>query len=384
VTDDPREQTPADSGRISGFIGLLQDCYATALQLNNDQNLSPIHKALGAAYFQKVAELAQIKHAARGVVLTLAAYKAYQPSQDVRAHKAEHPGGFSGRVLDTDATVPFLAKHSLAYNVQTHWLSQTFSIAGPYTRESKLATIPKRAGILTVEVINDIQEKAEAAFARWTVVLILYLLIDERNKGQVHLTKPKNLTIDEAVRLLRSHFLRSYKKNAPRLPQIAVYALYKCLVDSVVRYKDCRLEPLMRMKAADRKAGTVGDVVVTRDKHPVEAVETKFDVPITAQHVAEAIEKVRAASVERYFLLSTGGIESSESQDIDRLRQDFRQSNGCEIVVDGVLETVAYYLRLLRSTGEFVIAYTEILEKDLDLDYEHRIAWNELCVTAGK
>ena len=133
------------------------------------------------------------------------------------------------------------------------------------------------------------------------------------------------------------------------------------------------------MKAADRKSGTVGDIVVSKLNRPVEAVETKLDVVITTSIVREAMEKVKSYSVERYLILSTAGISPSDRTEMMQLVGDFRRSNGCEIIVDGVLTTISYYLRLLPSTALFVDSLADLLESDVELDYEHRIAWNELC-----
>ncbi len=133
------------------------------------------------------------------------------------------------------------------------------------------------------------------------------------------------------------------------------------------------------MKAADRKSGTVGDIVLTTNGRPAEAIETKLGKPIGTAEVSEAIEKIRAATVERYFILSTSGIAPEQAKDVRRLCAAFRASNGCEIIVNGVLETIRYYLRLLVSPYDFILAYAAVVETDDDLDYEHRLAWNDIC-----
>ena len=177
---------------------------------------------------------------------------------------------------------------------------------------------------------------------------------------------------------------RYYKTNSPRLPQLAMYAMYQCLVDSVLRYDGCDLEPLKRMKSADRKSGTVGDIVLLRSGLPAEAVETKLGEPITEMMVLQAIDKIRTATVDRYFILSTAGVRGDEA-DVIRERCDaFRKSNGCEIIVNGVLETLRYYMRLIESQAEFVSRYAQLVEVDADPDYEHRVAWNELCHDLGE
>ena len=46
---------------------------------------------------------------------------------------------------------------------------------------------------------------------------------------------------------------------------------------------------------------------------------------------------------------------------------------------NGVIDSLSYYLRLLPETTEFIFAYTSLLEIDEDVNYEHRVYWNECC-----
>ena len=362
------------------FSAVLEAAYLVAEGAQKTGDISAQRIILGETLTNSAAMLGGVRHAARGVAVTLCAYKATVPAQDIRRHKADQLGGFSARSIDTTGTVPFLMRKTLNYNSETHWLSQTFSFAGPYERSLVLKTTPTKAGTLLLDVINGVEEaknKLEAATAALEVLLVG--LIEERNKGKVDLERPKNLTIDDVIILLGRHFSRHYEKNTPRLPQLAMYAIYKCIIGSMERYKGQSLAPLERMKAANRKSGTVGDIDVNRDGKPVEAVEVKFDVPITRAHVSEAIQKIRTKAVERYFILSTVGVKDGESDECRRLQADFKRSNGCEIIVNGVLDSVRYYLRLIRSSNDFVDEYTTLVESDPELGYEHRVAWNDIC-----
>lgn len=337
-------------------------------------------QVLGGALFEAVEKLSRLRHAARGVALTLVAYKLAVPTQDIRYHKADQSGGFSARRIDTNVTVKFLQRNSLKYNVETHWLSQTFSFAGPYLRESVLKTSPAAAGHLMLFVLNSLEEGVDKALTAKSILGVLIAgLVEERNKGKVLLEKPKDLSIDQLIRLLELHFFTKYEKNAPRLPQLAIYAIYDCIVGAMNRYEGASLLPLERMKAANRKSGSVGDIDVTFDNRPIEAVEVKFGIPVSLDHVSEAIEKIRTASVERYLILSTAGVLSEDIELIKKIQAEFRRVNGCEIIVNGVLDTIKYYLRLIRSTSQFVIKYTTLVEGDDDLSYEHRLAWNAAC-----
>lgn len=361
------------------LTAILEECYEKAEQESRKDNQNDLIVEIGKGDANVLIELANAKHAARGAAITLAIYKIAHPEQDIRKHKSEHEGGFSARGIDTKVTVPFLQKQGLPYNVETHWLSQTLSFAGPFTPDLILKTVPKKAGPDLVTVANLIQNAPSEKCIKQYLILILEQMIEERNKGNIPLTKPKNLSIDQVMILLHKHFSTAYEKNAPRLPQVAVYAIYQCLMEEVERYNNFELRPLERMKTANRKSGTVGDIDLWRDGRPVEAVEIKYEVHVGLPHITEAIQKVSTESVERYFILSTTTPVQEDLCEMEKLKLDFLKRNGCEIIVNGVYDTIKYYLRLLHSTNDFINAYTDLLSVDPDLNYEHKIAWNNIC-----
>ncbi len=368
----------AELDRYGRLEAVLEEAYKIAESIVEGRNPYDLSALLGADLAGKVALLGSIKNAARGVALTLTAYKLVAPEQDVRSHKADHPGGFSARAFDTRVTVPFLMAHTLPRSVESHWLSQTFSFAGPYLPGTVLRTQPKAAGELLVEVVDAVNA-ASANQAEAVLVGLLMQLIKIRNADKVVLTRPKDLPIHMVRKLVEAHLAGPYKANAPRLPQLVIHAVYGCLVESIGRYQGAVLEPLERLKSADRKRGTIGDVVIARGGRRIEAVEIKHDQPIAYIHVAEAIDKVRAESVTRYYLLSNQGIDPTDAARITERAADFLKQNGCEIIVNGVLESLAYYLRLLPDTTDFLFRYATLLESDEDTGYEHKIRWNLCC-----
>lgn len=354
----------------------LNECYLIANTANNEDDIISLLSQQEASVIKRCATT---KHAARGAALTLGLSKLVYPQQDIRFFKAEFPNGFSARKIDTDVTVPFLSSMGLPYNVETHWLSQTMSFGDPYLPDRILKTVPKSAGPDLITIANYIQNANSNIKVKEIVTLLLFYLVQERNKGQILLTKPKNLSIDQVLDLLHRHFEYGYKKNAPRLPQVAMYAIYQCLKASVARYADFDLCPLERLKTANRKSGSVGDIDLIKDERPIEAVEIKFEIPIDISIVQEAMQKIKSESVERYFILSTKPIVQSEAEEINQLKGKFLQSNGCEIIVNGVYDSIKYYLRLLKTTNDFINKYTDLLAIDPDLNYEHKIAWNAIC-----
>lgn len=323
-----------------------------------------------------VSKIASIQHHGRGVLITLAACKAARPSQDICAHKDEHPGGFNARGIDTSDTVPFLRSRDLANAAESHWLTQVFSGVA-FAPGHVLRTTPRVVGKILPSAVAQIQADGTDA-ARKALRIAMARLIEERNKSSVPLTKPKGLTIDAVISLLKRHFTMRYRTGAPRLPQLAFYAIYTCLVRTSGRFAGAILGELERLRTANRKSGSVGDVDVLRDSRPIEGVEIKFGMAVTTRHVSDAIEKIKAKDVKRYYIVATDGIADDDADEIRRLCNDFYRSNGCEIIVNGVYESIAYYLRMIDSTDDFVFTYVDLLAADTDLSYEHRLAWNTL------
>ena len=375
------EQIAEEAHIIERFEELLEICYQQAELISKDENLlDDLKSQLGDSLYNIVVSLGNVKHAFRGAAITLCGYKVLMPNQDIRRHKSEFSEGFSARGIDTKVTVRFLEKKGLPYSVESHWLTQTLSFAGPLEANTVLKTVPKLAGPNLISTVNAVEDANTPEFAKGVVILLLEKMIEERNKGNIPLTHPKNVSIDQVIDLLYKHFSRKYEKNAPRLPQLAIYAIYQCLVSNVGRYENFVLQPLERLKTANRKSGSVGDIDLMRDGRPVEAVEVKFDIPISQQHVAEVIQKIKVEAVERYYVLSTSGVLESDMSEITKLKTDFLKSNGAEIIVNGVYETIKYYLRLLNSTNDFINVYTDLLVDDKDINYEHKVAWNEVCM----
>ena len=227
----------------------LEAAYLEAESIVEEDRPDDLNARLGLELAKKVSTLGATKNAARGVALTLCLYKIVEPNQDIRSHKSDHPGGFSARAYDTRVTIPFLISHSLPRSVESHWLSQTFSFAGPYINGTILKTQPTVAGPLMVEVVNPVnQGDAELAFA--AVVSLLVEFIRVRNADRVVLTRPKDQPIHKVKKLIEDHLAGPYKANAPRLPQLVIYAVYACLVRHMERYRGADLEPLERLKSA--------------------------------------------------------------------------------------------------------------------------------------
>lgn len=213
-------------GEKEKLTEILSECYEVAEVECKKENIDDLIVDIGEEDSKVIIELANTKHACRGAALTLAIYKILHPEQDIRSHKAEYENGFSARGVDHSVTVPFLIQKGLPYNVDTHWLSQTLSYSQPYMPDVVLKTVPKKVGPDFIITVNLIQNSVSTERVKKITILILEKMIEERNKGNIPLTKPKNLSIDQVMEILHKQFSVNYEKNAPRLPQIAVYAMH--------------------------------------------------------------------------------------------------------------------------------------------------------------
>jgi DNA (cytosine-5)-methyltransferase 1 len=48
------------------------------------------------------------------------------------------------------------------------------------------------------------------------------------------------------------------------------------------------------------------------------------------------------------------------------------------VIVNGIFPTLKYYLRLVSSVTEFINHYSDLLEKDREINFEHKQKWAEI------
>ena len=160
------------------------------------------------------------------VLLTSLVKKSVNPEQDTRSHKAELPGGYSGRGLDTRVVTPFLASNGFPYmKGGSGWLTRSFEQPHPFDLD-----YPGRISGVKKEFLGlmDFIEQGTTD----PELLIVYLfrrLIQRRDKENVSLSKPTNLTISEIVSCLSRHFEHGGSGKS-RLPVLAIYAVYQQMV----------------------------------------------------------------------------------------------------------------------------------------------------------
>ncbi len=311
------------------------------------------------------------------VVITSVVYKILHPEQDIRKHQSSIPGGYSGRTFDNKHITPFLKKHCFPAMSESGWLTRSLEqkVAYDWNYPGAIKEELKHSFLL---ILNDIEERSLSP--ERVLDYALQSLIFQREQKKIDLAIPQNLSIEEIVNLLDSHFHWSYKSHgAARLPVLALYAAYECVVHECKRYEGKILLPLESHTSADAQSGRIGDIEVDNQDHtPYEAVEVKFDVPVSFDIVLTAKNKVEKTKAKRYYILSTKSPVESDLPEIQKTVNQLKNIHGCQMVVNGVKPTLKYYLRLLEDTSIFIDCYTRLMSLDKAILFEHKEEWNNL------
>ena len=78
------------------------------------------------------------------------------------------------------------------------------------------------------------------------------------------------------------------------------------------------------------------------------------------------------------FSYITPTLKESDKLEITDLIDELKLEHGCQIIINGLLPTIKYYLRLITSLDEFVTNYNQLIEKDTEIKKIHKEKWNEL------
>lgn len=311
------------------------------------------------------------------VVLTSVVYKILHPEQDVRKHQASIPGGYSGRNFDTKNITPFLKEKGFPAMAESGWLTRSMEhkVIYDWNYTGAIKEPLKHAFLYILDTIESGRTEPELLLD-----YVLQSLIITREKSSFSLSKPVNLSINDIILLLDKHFHFGYRGHgAARLPVLAIYAVYSCLIKELKRFDGKKLLPLEKHTSADSQSGRIGDIdVVDLEGEPFEAVEIKFDIPISSHIVEIAKKKIERSPVSRYYILSTKGTVEKDVDQIDLIVRQLKNVHGCQLIVNGIKQSLNYYLRLINDTSEFIKNYTDLLLKDTAVLFEQKQAWNDL------
>lgn len=312
------------------------------------------------------------------VLVTLLTHKIVDEKQDIRYHQAQLENGFSGRNIDKAVITPFMKSVSFPAMAESGWLTRSLEQAHPYTLDYPGKITPKNVKDAFLGIIDSIQ--VQGLDAQDALLYLFKLLIKQRDAMNIELAKPHSLSISKIIKLLEKHFTYHYTcSGASRLPSLAIYAAYECMMGQVARYDDKILCPLANHNSADAQSGRIGDIDVNNlNGSAFEGVEIKHEIRITKQLVIDAYEKFKIHNTDRYYLLTTANMDSADWDAIETEVQRIAQIHGCQVIVNGVYSTLKYYLRLLKDPAEFIDCYVELLKIDDTIKFQHKVAWNDI------
>lgn len=309
------------------------------------------------------------------VLLTSVVYKSLFPEQDVRKHQSQLEGGYSGRTFDTKIITPFLQSKNFPAPSETGWLTRSLETNSPYNLDYKPNITPKPLKTAFLSILDKVQSEE---IAEDCCYYLIQGLIIQRNSQEINLTKPADLPISVIITLLKAHFSSSYtSEGASRLPVLALYAVYQCLIKEAKRFDGKKLLDIESHTSADSRSGRIGDIdIVDENGKEFEAVEVKFGIPITSQLIRGSFEKFKTTQVKRYYLLSTSNIDEDDKENIDFEIERIKNIHGCNVIANGLVHSLNYYLRLISDTSEFISNYVDLVEEDKALKFEHKQQWN--------
>jgi DNA (cytosine-5)-methyltransferase 1 len=314
------------------------------------------------------------------VLVTLLTHKLVDQKQDIRYFQNKMPNGFSARTIDTKYITPTLKELGLLSMAESGWLTRSLEQPYPYTLDYKgeISGIGMKKAFL--EIIDAFQKNNKISENILRTILNSAILFKDSNKIDIKkISNSGELLISTITLILEKHFTEKYGTHGgSKLPVLAFYSIYKSLILEIGRYKDCKLAPLGSHTASDRTSKSAGDIQVIKNDEVFEVVEIKLDKPIDINITRVAYEKIARFNPERYYILSYIGILEKDRSEIDQLIFEIKDTHGCQLIVNGLLQTLKYYLRLISNPEIFFNEYIRLVEIDDELKTIHKVTLQKL------
>lgn len=315
------------------------------------------------------------------LITSLAIKAVYGDTVDIRYHqvqiqdKTKRPAGFNFRGVSEGVIYTWMEAHEF-HGAKSGWQTRTFERPKPYMLDydENIGTI-KEPFLVSYDQIETHHQNALYALA-----FLLWRRLQLREASRVVLAIPKIQDVLQITKLFETHFFYKYKdsKGASRLPVLALYAIYTVLLEELNRFDGKVLKPLEAHSAADAQTGAIGDIeIVDESGAAFEGIEVKHGLPITTAMVDSAKQKIRGSLVDRYYILTTHS-QHEPSDDVLKEVENVKKLLGCQLIVNGVIPSIKYYLRMLTNPGAVLPAYVNKLAEDEAIGFEHRDIWNKI------
>jgi DNA (cytosine-5)-methyltransferase 1 len=335
-----------------------------------------------------IVENAETQKAVLGVTLTSIIYKVYDTSQDIRKHQEGMENGYSGRTFDTKYVTPFLkSKFPHFAMAESAWLTRSLEQPHPYNLDfsGKIRNTNLKSAFLNI--LNRVQ--ADSKLAPKILVALMALMLEASAKDDALFTNVQvtnGLTIAKIIDAVSQHIRYDYGKGVvgtARIPVLAIYSVYNLLMPDVKRYEGKILASLESHTSPDSRSKSLGDIDVNNaDSSCFESIEIKHNKPITADMVGVAYRKIKNTSIDRYYILTTSEPNFDNHESVMQEIEKYKKIHSCQIIVNGVIPSLKYYMRLISNPQDFVDEYTKWLEFEYQrasgIKREHLRVWQEI------
>lgn len=340
---------------------ILNKIYQEALSIFNEGTLLGIAERLDESEKTNLQIIIDNCEKGKGVLTVLVTslvHKLHNPAQDIRLHQDNMNGGYSGRGIDTRYITPFMKEFGFPAMAESGWLTRSLEQNLPYDSRYPGKITPLRLKSAFLYLLDQIQNHNKPP--EMYLLFLFTKMLELREQKKIDLAKPTNLPIATIISYLKQHFESRYSsRGASRLPTLAVYSVYQCMMKELKRFEGKELMPLEEHTSSDIRSGRVGDIEVRDAKGSVfEAVEIKHGIPINSQLIKDAYEKFKAHPIKSYYLLSTVGEDSSDIENLTTEVSRILSIHGCQVIINGIYPSIKYYLRLLNNTYDFIDNYT--------------------------
>ena len=307
------------------------------------------------------------------VLTTLIAHKIHTPKQDIRKHQSNMKNGFSGRSIDTQYITPTLKKLKLPAMAETGWLTRSLEQPHPYNLKYPGKIQNKDVKHSFLEIIDYVQRNPKKA--KNCITYLIYLVQTKYSQKKMPVQKlnlKEKIDIEKTVYFLKECFDYKYKTHGgSKIPVIAFYAIFTILIKELTRYRGCKLKPLGSHTASDKTSKTSGDIEIVNALGVLEeSIEIKLGKKIDAHLMRVIEEKIYKYNPKRYCVFSTKSIE--HKQGVSNIVSKIKKDHGCQVIINGVLPTLKYYLRLISSTKKFVDQFVCMIRDDSELQSVHK------------
>ena len=256
--------------------------------------------------------------------------------------------GFSGRRIDTQYITPTLKKLSLPAMAESGWLTRSLEQPYPYNLKYKGKIQNLKVKKAFLELIDYVQKNPKKTEECMLFLIYLVKKIVVKDKINIkQLLDHKNLDIENVISFLDKSFNYSYKTHGgSKIPVLAFYSIFTILIKELDLYKNCKLKPLGSHTASDKNSKTSGDIEILNKSNSLEeSIEIKFKKKIDSHLIRNIKDKIYKYNPKRYYVFSTEPIESKN--EISQIVSEIKKKHGCDLILNGVLSTLSYYLRLI-------------------------------------